>query len=332
MMKSISNFQFPISNFRKPIFFVFLFFLLLFLFPISYFLSPTSSVLAHDSGKNNDFWTPGDRIVPCINDCNKCELLHLSRHVIDFLMVAATPILATFFLIWAGVLIMMGGANPGMLSSGKRIFKDTIIGVLIVLLSWLIVNTLIKSLAKDVIPGGACVNNVCTNGVGPCNVDDDCGPATYNWWQFSCSQAPGSGNPPPGQPPPQTGRCVLASNGVFRNPTKNSYSNGERITIAVVEDTGYVGNCHNFTVEIRVGSSTGLLGAIDWNSGVVVGSPSMIACPSWIVGGSNKNCGVAIWAANKFNSGTNRYGIRAVAGDGSGGSTEAFSPTFTISP
>lgn len=138
--------------------------------------------------------------MPCTDNCSKCEFLHLTRHVIDFLMIAATPILATFFLIWAGFLIMMGGANPGMLSSGKRIFKDTIIGVLIVMLSWLIVNTLIKSLARDTIPVAVCVNNHCTNNpLNACVSDDQCGGTQDNskWWEFSCQQVPGSGNPPP---------------------------------------------------------------------------------------------------------------------------------------
>lgn len=106
-------------------------------------------------------WTPGQPIVPCTNDCTKCQLLQLVRNVIDFLMIGAAPVLATAFFIWAGVYMILGGANPGMLSRGKEMFKNTFIGLLIVMLAWLITNTLIQTLK---------------------------GPGAGNWWQVTCQQ------------------------------------------------------------------------------------------------------------------------------------------------
>lgn len=128
--------------------------------------------LAHPTG---GFWTPGEPLVPCgitpigagpVIPCDQCELLHLVKHIIDFILIAAAPILATFFFIVAGVYMMLGGANPGMLSQGKSIFKNTFIGLLIVLMAWLITNTLIRSLTN--VP------------VGP----------GLQWYEFSCSQLP----------------------------------------------------------------------------------------------------------------------------------------------
>ena len=152
MIKSIFNFQFSIFNNRKTI-------LLILLILNSYFLLSTFAWAHTDGG----FWKPGDSIVPCgnikdasgevINPCTQCELLHLTRHIIDFLMIAATPILATFFFVIAGVFLMVGGANPGMLSTGKRIFKDTFIGLVIVMMAWLITNTIIRTLADPGVVG-----------------------------------------------------------------------------------------------------------------------------------------------------------------------------------
>lgn len=162
-------------------------------------------VFAHEDG---GLWTPGEPIVPCgpqvippgggppdpifagRPECNKCEILHLTKHIIDFIMVAAAPILAAFFFIWAGVLLMLGGAMPGRLAEGKRIFKDTLIGIIIVMLAWLITNTLIKSLAAATITFPAkCSNGVCSNGVGPCQNDSQCGSTIWNsgkWYEFNC--------------------------------------------------------------------------------------------------------------------------------------------------
>lgn len=106
-------------------------------------------------------WTPGNPIVPCTDKCTQCQLLQLVRNVIDFLMIGVAPVLATAFFIWAGVLLILGGANPGMLSQGKSIFKNTFIGLLIVMLAWLITNTVIQTLK---------------------------GPGAGNWWDVTCEQ------------------------------------------------------------------------------------------------------------------------------------------------
>lgn len=122
-------------------------------------------------------WTPADPLVPCGGDyydsnnelhprpvCDQCELLHLLKNVIDFIMFYASPMLAVLFMIIGGVYMMLGGARPDFLAKGKGIFKDTLIGVLIVMLAWLFTNTLIRSLAD------------------PARIQDN-----GNWFSFSCS-------------------------------------------------------------------------------------------------------------------------------------------------
>jgi len=124
--------EFRITNFQKAA--------VIFLFFSSFLL--VNVLVAHEDGV---FWTPGDPIVPCGGQgrcidnvcnfdssqacsgpestqcpnqpaCSQCELLHLGRHLIDFVLIAAAPILATFFFILAGVYLMFGSANPGMLA------------------------------------------------------------------------------------------------------------------------------------------------------------------------------------------------------------------------
>ena len=66
--------------------------------------------------------------------------------------------------------MMLGGANPSMLSRGKSMFKDTFIGVLIVMLAWLITNTIIQSLADPT-----------AIGLGG------------NWWSYTCVESNNNG-------------------------------------------------------------------------------------------------------------------------------------------
>lgn len=133
-------------------------------------LNTSNLASAHDGG---GLWRPGFPLVPCggmedldniqPNACTRCDLFHLLKHIIDFLIVLVVPILGTLFLLIGGLYIMLGGANPGLLNRGKAIFKDTLIGILIILLSWLIVNTLIRSL------------------VDPSALNGD-----LNWYEFEC--------------------------------------------------------------------------------------------------------------------------------------------------
>lgn len=104
-------------------------------------------------------------IVQCGNSvnpapCTTCDFFKLVKNLIDFTLYVLTPILATVLFIWAGFQMLLAGANPGLYSNAKNIFKNTIYGVIVVLTAWLITNTFIQAL-------------------GPANM-------TGNWWQFQC--------------------------------------------------------------------------------------------------------------------------------------------------
>ncbi len=81
--------------------------------------------------------------------CNRCDLLKLFKNIIDFVLIGLMPPAAAILFVWGGFLILMGGANPGWISQGKSIFWSTAVGVAIVSGSWLITNTIIRSLADD---------------------------------------------------------------------------------------------------------------------------------------------------------------------------------------
>lgn len=141
-------------------------------------------------------WVLGEPIVPCGGTdtpppgggppapqppCTQCELLHLVDNVVDFIMIALAPALATLFFVIAGVYIMLGGTNPGMLSQGKRIFTEALVGLLIVMLAWLFTNVLIMTLVTDTLDFG--------------------GGWTFNsaeWWEATCEDLYLDTEPPRG--------------------------------------------------------------------------------------------------------------------------------------
>lgn len=126
-------------------------------------------------------WWP---LVPCgtsenPTECTRCDLFRLVKNIIDFVLYGLMPPVAAILFIWGGFLILLGGASPGNISRGKDIFWNTFMGVLILSASWLMTNTLIKSLVDE---------SVTTN---------------TPWYAFECREIV-AGPPTTSQPPPTT--------------------------------------------------------------------------------------------------------------------------------
>ncbi len=95
--------------------------------------------------------------------CNQCLLVELFKNLIDLTFFGIVPILGTFFFLLGGFFILTGGGsgNSSLVARGKSIFWDTAIGIAIVLSSWLITNSILKTLAA--------------------------GDRATNWYQIQCS-------------------------------------------------------------------------------------------------------------------------------------------------
>jgi hypothetical protein len=93
----------------------------------------------------------GAGLVPCTGDqANPCTfpcIFTLIHNIFNFLVLEITPALSVVAFIVGGVLLMFAGANEQLRARGKRTLSLTLLGVTIVLLSWVIVNTTINVLA-----------------------------------------------------------------------------------------------------------------------------------------------------------------------------------------
>jgi len=77
---------------------------------------------------------------------NLCDLINTAINIVYFAMSVAIFIIAPILFIVGGIMMMVSGANPEMLSKGRKTLIDTVIGLVIVLCSYLIVNTVITTL------------------------------------------------------------------------------------------------------------------------------------------------------------------------------------------
>ena len=87
-------------------------------------------------------------LIPCEGlSCQFCDLFKLVKNVLDFGVKIAIPI-AVITIVYGGIMILTAGASPERAKQGKDIVTAAIIGLVIVLLAWLILDTLIKLIAK----------------------------------------------------------------------------------------------------------------------------------------------------------------------------------------
>lgn len=93
-------------------------------------------------------------LVPCNGpDCKLCHLLVLIVNITNFLMKnIAAPLAGLMFLV-GGIMMVAAGGSESRFSKGKEIFLNTLIGVIIVLSAWAIVNTLIMIFGSSQLAG-----------------------------------------------------------------------------------------------------------------------------------------------------------------------------------
>lgn len=110
---------------------------------LALFSIPVSTFAAYD---------PSTGLLPaCIGSsggCTLCDIWPLADNIINLLLFwLAIPVL-TVMLIWGGVMWTTAGASPSNIEQGKKIIQSAIIGIIIAFAGWLIVDTIIKSLAS----------------------------------------------------------------------------------------------------------------------------------------------------------------------------------------
>lgn len=88
-------------------------------------------------------------LVPCSGtDCNFDSIIQLVNNAINYFLTIAASVAAVTFAI-AGGKMLLNPNNPGERTKAKSMFKNTIIGLIIVLCAWLAVYTVIKWIAPN---------------------------------------------------------------------------------------------------------------------------------------------------------------------------------------
>lgn len=90
----------------------------------------------------------GTGLVPCNGlDCQMCHFVSLAQNLVNFLIGISIPI-AVVLIAWAGVLLFTSSALDKV-ALAKKILWNAIIGFLIALSGWLVVQTVLFAIFKD---------------------------------------------------------------------------------------------------------------------------------------------------------------------------------------
>lgn len=89
------------------------------------------------------------QIVPCLDEpCTPCDLWELASNIVWFLLFDLGIPILTVALLTGGVMILISGGNSSLKEKGKSIIWNGLIGILIAFTAYLIINTIIATLAN----------------------------------------------------------------------------------------------------------------------------------------------------------------------------------------
>ena len=83
-------------------------------------------------------------LVPCggtgQDECNLCHFFVLIQTIFQYLL-GFLGIVALLIFVIIGFMFLFGSTNEGLLTTGKKAFTSAVIGLVLVLVAWLIINT-----------------------------------------------------------------------------------------------------------------------------------------------------------------------------------------------
>lgn len=154
-------------------------------------------------------------LVPCggknQNPCTPCDIFVVIQNILNFLIYYISVPLATIMLAYGGFLMMLPGLGGEKSVAthirGKKVVTNAVIGVFIVFFSWLIIDTIIKVVAGQMLGSGQPALLPKTGGLGPGNL----GP----WNRIECKAG---GQKISSTAPSATGQTGAPTGGVSTSP------------------------------------------------------------------------------------------------------------------
>jgi hypothetical protein len=89
--------------------------------------------------------TASAQLVPCENDCNTCDIITLLDNVFDWL-VAILTIFFALIVVVSGLQMVTSVGNVSAKASAKKRVMNALVGLVLVLGAWVLVDLVLKTL------------------------------------------------------------------------------------------------------------------------------------------------------------------------------------------
>lgn len=96
-------------------------------------------------------WTIGDPVVPACpsTGCGWNEFLTLINNVISFILFSLVLPISALMFCYAGIKLVTSGGSTEARGAAKRIFTNTVIGIVLAAGAWLIINLILSVLSPE---------------------------------------------------------------------------------------------------------------------------------------------------------------------------------------
>lgn len=186
-------------------------------------------------------------------ECQVCHAIELGQNIINFLVIIASSIAVAIFA-WAGFLMITAAGNEGQITKAHGMFWNVLLGLVITLAGWLIIDTVMKWAFQGPDGGtGSDLYREFKTSLGP-------------WNQIKCAELPpnrppGTGVPPTASPSPSPSPGGPRGSGTLC-PSFNPGCSPEALTaVGYTETQARVMSC------IAMTESSGILTAINPRGG-----------------------------------------------------------------
>lgn len=91
--------------------------------------------------------------------CGPCDVVKLGKVILDWLLVIG-PTIAAIIIVYAGIRLVISKGNPAEKEAAKKIMTNAIVGLVILLAAWLLVDTVMKAIGQTGWYKIECVSNL----------------------------------------------------------------------------------------------------------------------------------------------------------------------------
>jgi len=88
-------------------------------------------------------------LVPCGGEGNPCQFCHifvLINNIITLILTCLAPIVAGLMLVIGGLYLLAAGPSPENVSKAKSIITSAVIGLVIIFVAWVFLNTFLAAI------------------------------------------------------------------------------------------------------------------------------------------------------------------------------------------